>query len=199
MVLIKVRYFLLTLALLLLTSFAPNPKLKVVDKGYYTVGYSEELREPVWVEYIVQCTETKYSRKGLDFYPEPNLKTSTDADYYNNEWDKGHMAPAADFACDSLGLLSTFSYVNCALQQENLNRGPWRLLEARERQLADSFPVKVRIDVLFTGEAKLTPSGARIPNGFKKTLYWTRHQEVYEFENKRPQTASYLAYLRSKK
>lgn len=193
------RKSLLILALILCTSFAGNPGLRVVDKGYYKVGYSEQFREPVWVEYVVMCTETKYSRKGLDFYPEAGVQTSTDADYYNNEWDKGHMAPAADFACDSLALRSTFSYLNCALQQQDLNRGVWRLLEARERRLADSFPVIVRIDVEFKGEPRLTQYGARIPSAFKKTLHYTSHQEVYEFENRKPQSNDPMAYLRSKK
>jgi endonuclease G len=190
----------LTLALLLVcTAFGGSQQLKVVDKGHYKVGYSEQFRAPVWVEYVVMCTEGKYSRKGLDFYPETGVQTSIDADYYNNEWDKGHMAPAADFACDSLALRSTFSYVNCALQQEGLNRGPWRLLEVRERQLADSFPVFVRIDVEFKGEPRAMPSGARVPSGFKKTLWYTSHEEVYAFENSRPSSNDIKRYLIFKK
>lgn len=186
---------LLPILLFICLAFAPNKSLKVVDKGHYKVGYSEELREPVWIEYVVMCTETKYSRKGLDFYPEAGVRTSVDADYYNNEWDKGHMAPAADFACDSLALLSTFSYLNCALQQQDLNRGAWRLLEARERVLADSFPVMVRIDVLFKGTPRILASGAHVPSGFRKTLYYTSHQEVYEFKNEKPASNSPATYL----
>lgn len=185
--------------MLCLTAAAPTPKLKIIDKGRFKVGYSEDLREPIWVEYEVMCTETKYSRKGLDFYPEAGVTTSVDADYYNNEWDKGHMAPAADFACDSLALLATFSYVNCALQQQDLNRGVWRLLEARERRLADSFPVLVKIDVLFTGAATTLPSGARVPSGFKKTISYTTHREIYEFANCKPKSNNYLDYLKYKK
>lgn len=189
----------LVLLLVLLTSFTGNPPVRVIDKGYYQVGYSEQFKAPVWVEYVVMCTESKYSRKGLDFYPEAGVQTSTDLDYYNNEWDKGHMAPAADFACDSLALRATFSYVNCALQHHDLNRGPWRLLEARERKLADSFPVIVRIDVLFVGTPMSVASGSRIPSGFRKTLHYTVHQEVYEFENRKPQSTDPRHYLRLRK
>lgn len=190
---------LLLLLSVLLTSFSPGAKLKTVDKGHYRVDYSEELREPIRIEYEVMCNEVKYSRKGLNFYPEPGVLTTTDADYYNNEWDKGHMAPAADFACDSLALLATFSYVNCALQHESLNRGPWRLLEARERELAGLFPVLVRIDVFFVGTPRVLPSGAYIPSGFRKTLFYTTHQEVYQFTNAKPTSNNPLDYLIFKK
>ena len=50
-------------------------------------------------------------------------------DYVNNVWDKGHLAPAAAFNCDRETIKKTFSYLNCALQHEGLNRGPWKELE----------------------------------------------------------------------
>jgi endonuclease G len=113
----KVLLIIALLGMMVLLSGTSSPKIKIIDKGWYRVGYSEIYREPVWVEYTVLCSVSNFSRKGIGFYPEPGVKTSVDADYVNNQWDKGHMAPAADFSCDSLALHSTFSYVNCALQQ----------------------------------------------------------------------------------
>ena len=171
------------LVALLNLSWAPALKIKVIDKHWYRVGYSEELREPVWVEYEVQCTQALFSRKGLKFYPEPGVTTSTDQDYTNNPWDKGHMAPAADFACDSLALLSTFSYVNAALQHQRLNRGAWKELEAEERRLAQDAPVKVRIDILFEGEPRRVATGARIPSSFIKKISYRGYNSRYHFPN----------------
>jgi endonuclease G len=57
-------------------------------------------------------------------------------DYLNNVYDRGHLAPAADFNCDLATLRKTFTYLNCALQYDELNRGVWRLLEEHERVLA---------------------------------------------------------------
>jgi endonuclease G len=62
------------------------------------------------------------------------VKTSDGKDYEGNVWDKGHCAPAADFNCTRETLWQTFSYLNCILQHEKLNRGAWRLLEVRERE-----------------------------------------------------------------
>ena len=183
------------LAVLLMCTANVKPDVKIVDKGYYRVGYSESLEEPVWVEYKVMCTETKFSRKGLDFYPEPGVKTSDNADYAANEWDKGHMAPAADFACDSVALRTTFSYVNCALQQENLNRGVWRYLEARERDLAKTGEVKVKITVVFDAASKKLESGATIPTGFNKTIVHGKTTEKYYFPNTKPKSSNPADYL----
>lgn len=171
------------LVALISLSGAPTLKIKEIDKHWYRVGYSEELREPVWVEYEVQCTQALFSRKGLNFHPEPGVTTTTDRDYYNNPWDKGHMAPAADFACDSLALLSTFSYVNAALQHQRLNRGAWKILEAEERRLALDAPVKVRIDILFEGEPRRVVTGARIPSSFIKTISYRGYNSRYHFPN----------------
>lgn len=184
---------LLLIAFLLCTSFWVT-NTKTIDKGWYRVCYSETYQEPVWVEYTVACTEGKFSRKGLDFYLEPGIKTADNADFEANEWDKGHMAPAADFACDSLALRATFSYLNCALQQENLNRGVWRHLETRERELAKQWTVKVRIDVVNGPSKKTLSTGARIPDAFIKTLSYGSNTEVYRFPNTKPTSSDPQAY-----
>lgn len=145
---------------------------KIIKKQYWQITYSEDLREPLRVEYEVLCnakSSNYYSRKGLEFYEEPSVKTSTDADYYKNVWDKGHMAPAADFNCDSMALRQTFSYTNCALQHQDLNRGPWKELEAYEKELAINNKVTIIIEVKFTKLTR-TPSGTAIPTHFQKTI-----------------------------
>ena len=96
---------------------------------YFKIAYSEVLEEPRYVEYRVACPTGNASRSGMDFYKEKGIKTSDHNDYVNNEWDKGHMAPAADFNCTREMLLETFTYMNCALQHQSLNRGVWKKLE----------------------------------------------------------------------
>ena len=69
----------------------------------------------------------------MDFYTPKDVYTSDNEDYKNNVWDKGHMAPAAAFTDTKEKLKTTFSYLNCSLQFDKLNRGAWRELEAQER------------------------------------------------------------------
>mgnify|MGYP001422093509 CR=1 FL=1 len=175
---------------------------------YFQITYSQSLEQPVAVFYRVACTDGTASRKGLDFRTEEGIHTSDDADYYNNEWDKGHMAPAASFNCTEDMLWETFSYVNCALQHEKLNRGVWKKLEQRERFLMDSvqayLPVEVfiavdfeTIDLLPTKASLPTafynfetinylPTGAAIPTGFYKEIVVGDKRECYWFANQAP-------------
>lgn len=141
-----------------------------VTTPIFEVYYSEEYEQPVYLEYTVDCWDGTYSRKGMNFYRVKDIHTSDDADYYKNVWDKGHLAPAASFSCDLEELKQTFSYLNCALQHEDLNRGPWKYLEEEERILASIFgKVDVEIKVHFENSFRL-PTGAMVPSGFTKTI-----------------------------
>ena len=114
---------------------------------YFIINYSETLEGPKSIRYTVACPNGTASRSGMDFYTENELKTSDDKDYEANEWDKGHMAPAASLNCNRDMLYATFTYVNSSLQQQSLNRGVWKKLEIRERELAIKDEVRVFIRV----------------------------------------------------
>ena len=129
------KKLLLLLVLLPSILFAQKPlrdSVKVKTQ-IYEVMYSEKLESPLWVKYSVQCPTGTASRSGMDFYTCDSIKTSDNADYVNNVYDKGHMAPAADFNCTKPMLYMTFSYLNCALQDQYLNRGVWRMLGLQYR------------------------------------------------------------------
>jgi DNA/RNA endonuclease G (NUC1) len=162
------RFFLL---LSFLVSFGAVSQEVTVTNQVFTIIYSESLEQPLDVEYRVDCWNGTYSRKGMDFYRHPNVHTSDAKDYYKNVWDKGHMAPAAAFKCTEDELRATFTYVNCALQHEGLNRGPWKYLEAYERELAEQYGyVNVEIIVHFTKNPRRVPAGAAIPKAFTKII-----------------------------
>ena len=154
-----------------------------IENEIFKIGYSEVLENPLWVEYQVLCPKPGVSRGGMDFYEVDGVHTSDDEDYYKNQWDKGHMAPAAAFNCTKEMLLLTFSYVNSAVQHESLNRGVWNKLEEFERNLANFYEVRVRIDVIFGDNPKRLPSNAAIPTHFKKTISFDGREEVFIFPN----------------
>ena len=119
------RFILFTLIFLPLFSLAQVRDSVFVKTPIFNVVYSEKLQQPKWIEYSVKCSDGTLSRKGLDFYTEKGIVTSNHYDYENNIYDKGHLAPAADFNCDKDYLKQSFSYLNCVLQHEKLNRGVW--------------------------------------------------------------------------
>jgi endonuclease G len=170
-----------------------------VQNSIFTIIYSEKLEQPRKIEYKVQCPNGKASRAGMDFYTVDSIHTSDHLDYVNNVYDKGHLAPAADFNCSREMLLMTFSYLNCVLQNQYLNRGVWRLLEAEERKLAEKESVLVTIEILFDSKPEVLPSGASIPKGFKKTVYLPAKKKgyVYYFPNQKPEKKTFSEYLES--
>ena len=163
-----------------LTTFA---QIKEVETEIFSVVYDEGLEQPIKLSYRVQCPLGDASRSGLDFRKYDGVHTSDNDDYSNNVYDKGHLAPAAAFNCDREMVRSTFSYLNCALQHEGLNRGPWKELERFERDLAKLYIVDVVIEVIFTGDVQKVPGGATIPTGFEKTIYFDGKEYTFYFPN----------------
>lgn len=158
-------------------------QIKEITTDIFTVIYNEDLEQPVKLTYTVQCPLGDASRSGMDFYIVDSIQTSDNEDYVNNIWDKGHLAPAASFNCDKETLKKTFSYLNCALQHEGLNRGPWKELERFERDLAKFYEVKVEIFVIFDEPLQRVPGGAAIPTKFIKNLCFDDRIIQFEFPN----------------
>ena len=171
---------------------------QVIKTDVFTVNYSEEYEQPLWLEYTIQCPNGHAERTGMNFWVPKGVKTSDDEDYKGNIYDKGHLAPAAAFNCNKEMLLKTFSYLNSALQHEGLNRGQWARLESFERSLANFFnqEVKVRVDVLFEGKLQKVKGGATIPSGFRKTIIMGDIKKIFEFPNTDTKGTSWIEYLK---
>lgn len=157
----------------------------LIEERVYRVSYNEILEQPNWVEYTVRNFVKRADRAGMRYRTDPRFYTSDDDDYYNNPWDRGHMTPAGSFTDSYENLYSTFSYVNIALQKDQLNRGAWADLEAAVRQWAQSLgPIDVRIELLFEADATELPTGATIPSAFVKRLRFPNGEHrCFEFLN----------------
>lgn len=164
------------------------------DNGNFRIVYSETLEGPRSVRYTVLCPTGTASRKGMDFYKESTIHTSDNDDYVANEWDKGHMAPAASFNCTTEMLRGTFTYVNSSLQQQSLNRGVWKKLEVRERELAATGPVQVFIRAEYAPNPARVPTNAAIPVGYYKEIKVGNSRECYYFKNVKPETSELEAF-----
>lgn len=188
------RNFLLLVALLPMLLFAQRSDI-FINAGIYQVNYSEVYQQPTKIKYRIECPNGSASRKGMNFYAVDSVITSDNDDYINNEWDKGHLAPAAAFNCTKETLYRTFSYLNCALQQQDLNRGAWRLLEAHERDLGATGKNVDVIILLDFSNAKKLPSGATVPTGFWKSIYIGGNPvECYYFPNSKPLNTDYSKF-----
>ena len=73
--------------------------------------------------------------------------------------------------------------MNCALQHEKLNNGPWKYLEDYERELSKTYKVNVRIELEFDSQSLLLETGALVPSFFRKIISYNKIQRVFLFPN----------------
>ena len=176
----------ITLIFLLLIQFSylVSQEPITIVTNIFEVNYSESLEQPLSVSYKVLCPTGNESRSGLDFKSYDGIHTSDNNDYINNIWDKGHLAPAAAFNCDREMLKQTFTYINCALQHQGLNRGPWKELEEFERNLSKIYDeVYVVIHCHFSSNSLVLDTGATVPDGFTKIIKFDNREICFYFDN----------------
>jgi len=159
-----------------------------VKNQIFEVLYSQKLEQPLWIKYRDINRPTNVNRGSMDFYKEPNIKTSDADDYVKNIYDKGHLAPAAAFSDNVENLKQTFTYLNCAMQDQYLNRGEWKRLEEQERKWDDVESLTVIIKVFFDNPAKRVPTHAAIPSHFEKHIYFEKSKKwkCFVFLNEKP-------------
>lgn len=157
-----------------------------VTTPIYEVVYSAELEQPLGLLYWSINRPKNVDRGSMDFHTEPEYHTSDDADYYRNVWDKGHLAPAASFSDSYENLYETFSYLNCALQHQSLNRYQWNYLEQQERVWDNDQDLVVFIELQFSDS--VLPTGATIPSRFIKHIKFLRDNvyKCFDFPNEKP-------------
>ena len=128
----------------------------LVSTSIFDISYNEIYEQPNWVKYTVRDIVKNADRDGMNFYTVDSIYTSDDNDYYSNRWDRGHMAPAGSFNDSYANLLSTFTYLNVALQYDDLNRGAWVGLESQIREWADELgDINVEIYLEFDSDLSL--------------------------------------------
>ncbi|MCS6820681.1 MAG: DNA/RNA non-specific endonuclease [Microscillaceae bacterium] len=111
----------------------------IVRHTHYTLCYSEEHEQAKWVAYQLDARELqKEAERGNDFRPDPAVPTgsSLPEDYRGSGYDRGHLAPAGDFAFSQEAMSETFYMSNMSPQVPELNREGWRILEETIREWA---------------------------------------------------------------
>jgi endonuclease G len=168
-----------------LVSFGQDVRIK---NEVFEVLYSQSLEQPLVIKYRSTNRPTNVNRGAMDFYKEPNIKTSDANDYAKNIYDKGHGAPAASFSDNMINLKQTFSYLNCIMQDQYLNRGEWRLLEEQIRKWDDTENITVLIKTFFDTPVKRVPTGAAIPSYLQKHIYFEKSNKwrCFVFLNQKP-------------
>lgn len=173
-----------------------DPREEVLIEGsIFTVSYNEVFEQPNWIRYQVRPIEKQFDRGNMQFYEVDSIITSDNDDYYNNPWDRGHLAPAAAFTDTYENLYATFSFLNCTLQKDQLNRGEWAQLEGEIRNWAsEQGTLTVEVDLVFVDGHEVLPTGAHIPSGYtKKITFPNGEKRCFYFDNS-DTTADWTTY-----
>lgn len=160
----------------------------LVSNNIFQISYNEKYEQPNWIKYTVRDIVKNADRDGMQFYTVDSIYTSDDLDYYANRWDRGHMAPAGSFNDSYENLYSTFSYLNVALQYDDLNRGTWVQLEEQVRKWADEIgDIDIEIYLEFDSSHVVLDTGAHVPTAFYKyVIFPDGTKKCYYFPNSTP-------------
>lgn len=111
----------------------------------------------------------------MEFYEEPTLpffNRVKSSDYTRSGYDRGHLAPDADFDYSPDSLKQTYSMANVAPQTPTLNRKVWLKGEKYERLVATKLgDVNVINVVNYSKEPLKMNHKIDIPNKFYKIIY----------------------------
>lgn len=112
----------------------------IVEHQYYTVAYDEKNEQARWIAYSLTAenlSNAQFKRKD-NFKSDPDVITgsATLEDYKKSGYDRGHLAPAADFTWTEDGLDESFYMSNMSPQVPGFNRGIWKVLEEQVRTWA---------------------------------------------------------------
>ena len=119
---------------------ASNTNGELVRHEGYTLRYRDQYKDAEWVAYPLLAYETtgQANRKYEQFKPDPEVTNGTalPSDYTRSGYDRGHLAPAADFKFSQRIMRETFFMSNITPQAPEFNRGIWGDLENQVRSWA---------------------------------------------------------------
>lgn len=177
----------------------------------FAVGYSYDLRIPIWASYSI----TNSSANGLNVERRDRFRESPEipeqyrsllSDYRGSGYDRGHMAGSATIDFSRSANDETFFLSNIVPQRPGFNRdgfgmkGVWGYLENETRDwVSERKRLYVVSGAIASGENRIG-SGVAVPEWFYKIFIDLNTGESLAFlmpheENTREQAASYLTSI----
>lgn len=186
------------------TELANAKELIRLDNLAYKVGYSQNLRNPIWVMYTLHNEHPNYSgkRPEVGFQADDRLPNPvTTEDYRNSGYDRGHMAPsyAIGKVWGPQAQLETFLLSNISPQKHDMNDGVWNSIERMEM---DDFvkrfgKIKVVCGPIFSNPPKRLKSGVAVPESFFKAIQRPDKEVIAFIVPQNPESPKPETYLAS--
>lgn len=156
---------------------------QIITHTAYTLNYSEQHEQATWVAYTLKSSHTSGTvGRTDDFRPDYQVKTgsATLAEYKGSGYDRGHLAPAADFKWSSTAMSESFYMSNMSPQKPGFNRGIWKKLEESVRNWADdNGEIYVVTGPILIGHfSTIGYNGVSIPNYYYKVILDYQEPEI---------------------
>lgn len=150
----------------------------ILDHKYFKIAYNPSKRLAQYVTYqlTAENLRNKTASRANKFITDPILQQKklpyvVTAEYTKSGFDRGHLAPSADFAWSQEANDLTFVMSNMAPQSPNLNRDAWKRLEDKVRKWAcGEEMVTVITGPVFSNGLNKLKSGLEIPQEFFKIV-----------------------------
>lgn len=158
-------------------SLLPKSSGEIVKHTYYTLCYSEEHEQALWVYYILSPSFiTNDAVERVDnFRADPKVQTgsATPEDYKSSGYDRGHLCPAADMKLNNNAMSETFYMSNMSPQSPYFNRGIWKQLEAQVRSwgLREKKLHVVTGPIFKDNKGNIGKNRVTIPGYYYKVIY----------------------------
>lgn len=166
---------------------AGEANLTFVCHAGYAAMHDDDKLIPRWVAYRLTGPHTLgCNARSNKFHADEQLpkdRRATPADYTRSGYDRGHQAPAADFAWSKAQSLDSFSMVNMAPQVGALNRAQWERLEEHVRAWALARgEIEVYVGpVVGKRHATIGANFVAVPAGFWKVVVDVKRDDVIAF------------------
>lgn len=152
-------------------------KTEIIQHSAFKLAYDENHEQARWVMHVIlPDVEFGNISRTNDFRKDSLVSTGSaeKADYWDSGYDRGHLAPSADFRWSSIALSQSYFYSNMSPQKPELNRERWAELEDNLRNYVIHYKrslVVVSGPVLTNDLPKLGKNGVSIPKYYYKVAF----------------------------
>lgn len=165
---------------------------QIIDKQVFKICYSYKYKGAlaVWYELDGNLVNKNNIKNRPDFYSEKNIPIQYRAksqDYINSGFDRGHLAPDANFDYDLKTQVKTYSMANIVPQYPTLNRKAWIKAEKYERLIASKLKTITVINLVDYSKStqQIGNNKLSVPNTFYKIIFndEKNFKKCFKYEN----------------
>ena len=154
-------------------------------RGGYAVDYNYTTETAYYVVERVTSEHLGGKNKRLNnFHDDTDIPVehrSTVKEYLASGYDRGHLAPAGDFSYTPEAMSDSFLMSNMTMQNGNMNRHVWNLLEQYSRKLVNKYKyVYIITGTVFSVTPKIVNT-VSVPSHIYKIIIDSKNNKILAF------------------